>query len=158
MRAGARIQLTGDKLEIKRSERLVGAVGRGGLSAILGVAGKGALWIGGGGVAVRLEGLRIEASGGGRAIDCRGAASLAALRCEVAGGAAYFDGAGTTGELADCTSYGSEDRGLVVNGGATVAVERGAIRGCAEHGVSVRTVQFNSRTVQFNCPELNCPA
>jgi hypothetical protein len=113
-----------------------GSCGGGGLPAIVGAAGQIALRINGGAV-VRLEGLRIEASGGGNAIWCEGAASLAALRCEVAGGAAFFQGAGTTGQLTDCAIDGSEGNGLLVRWGATVAMEGGAIRGCARSGVFV---------------------
>ena len=137
VRAGARIQLTGGPLKIARSVRLVGAAGDGGLPAIVGAAGEHALGISGGGVAVGLEGLRIEASGGGNAIDCWGAASLAARRCELAGGRAHFQDKGTAGELTDCTIEGSEGFGLYVSRGATVAVEGGAIRGCARTGVLV---------------------
>ena len=96
-----------------------------------------ALEITGGGVAVRLEGLRIEGSGGGNAIICGGGASLAAERCEVAGEGAYFGGAGTTGALRECVIVGSEGQGLHVRCGASVSVEGGAVRGCADEGVYV---------------------
>jgi hypothetical protein len=140
VQAGARIELTGGKLMITRSVRLVG-VGGGSLPAIVGAEGEDrVLSIFGGGVAVQLEGLRIEGRGessADSAIFCRGGASLVAVRCELAGNQVSFNGEGTRGELRDCAVLDSKGYGLFVYGGASLVMEGGAVRGCAGMGVMV---------------------
>ena len=141
VKAGVRIELTGNYLEISRAVRIVGEDGGdgGALPAIVGAAGSHVLVISGagGGVAVQLEGLRIEGRGSefGSAIYCKKGASLVAVRCEVAGNKASFRDAGTRAELRECKVFGSKGRGLYVVNGAYVVVEGGTVSGCSGIGV-----------------------
>ena len=153
VKAGARIELPGGDLTIRRSVRLVGGAG-GALPVIAGAQGKAVLRIigrGRRGVAVELEALRIEVRRG-CAIWCDAWASLAADRCQVLGGAVRFDDRGTTGALRECLLVGSGGGyALGVQCGASVSVEGGAMHGC--DGIGVHVSGFGARaTVRCRPP------
>lgn len=59
------------------------------------------------------------------------------MRCQLAGNEVSFSDEGTKGELRECTVDGSTGNGLNVSGGASVTVEGGVVRDCAENGVVV---------------------
>ena len=112
------------------------------------------LWIRGEGTAVHLEGLKIEGRGGeyNTAINCGAGASFVAVRCQLVGNGADFSDEGTKGKLRECTLEGSNGRGFNVYAGASVTVDGGVVRGCADHGVNISRTSRCTTTLVVRSP------
>ena len=144
VKAGARIELSSDMVNIERSVRIEGEGGSGDgavLPTIVGAEGQHVLWLVGtsAGMRCELEGVRIEGRGDDSdgTINCRPGWTVAAARCEMVGNQIDISGESRM-ELRDCTIMDSKGSGVFVYGGASLSMEGGAVRGSQEAGVCVK--------------------